>query len=112
MIYTAIVLFALGAVLGLSMLVKWLGKKGASKTVVYSHGLVGAIALVLLVIYSLQHPDNFPKASLILFVIAALGGFYLFFSSLKKETGSVGLALVHGLLAVCGFIALLLFAFA
>ena len=112
MLYLAIALFAVAAVLGLTILVKWLTPKNAPRGVVYSHGLVAATALVLLAVFALQHPDHFPKVSLILFVIAALGGFYLFFQDTIKKSNPVAIALVHALLAVSGFVALLLFAFA
>ncbi len=112
MINFSIVLFAVSAVLGLSILVKWLTKKEASKGVIYSHGLVAAVALVLLIVYAAQHPDDFPKVSIILFVIAALGGFYMFIRDLQKKASPLSVAFVHALLAIVGFVALLLFAFA
>ena len=112
MINIAIALFALSAVLGLTILVQWLTKKDAPKGVIYSHGLAAAIALGILVIFAIQHPDNFPKISIALFVIAALGGFYMFFNDLKKKASPLAIAFVHALLAVSGFVALLLFAFA
>jgi hypothetical protein len=112
MIYVTIALFALAAVLGLSILLKWLAKKDASRAVVYSHGLAAATALVLLIIYAIQNPDNFPKVSIILFVLAALGGFYMFYNDLNKKNSPIAVAFVHGLLAVGGFVALLLFVFA
>lgn len=110
--YLTIGLFALAAILGLSILIKWLGKKDASRGVVYSHGIVAAIALVLLVVYAIQHPAAFPKVSIVLFVLAALGGFYMFFNDLKKKNSPLSVAVVHGLLAIGGFVALLLFVLA
>lgn len=111
MIYTAIALFALAAVLGLAILIKWLTKKEASKAVVYSHGIVAAIALVILVVYALQNRDNYPQVSLILFIIAALFGFYMFFRSLRNKLSPIAVAFIHALLAVGGFVMLLAFAF-
>ncbi len=111
MINASIALFALAAVLGLTILIKWLTKKEALRTVIYSHGLIAATALVLLAVYSFQHPENFPKVSLILFVIGALGGFYLFFTDLQKKPHPIPIAFVHALLGVTAFITLLLFAF-
>ena len=111
MIYLVIVLFALSAVLGLAILIKWLTKKDASKGVIYSHGIVAAIALVLLIVYAINNPNNFPKVSIILFVIAALGGFYMFFNDLKKKTSPLAVAFIHALLAVGGFLSLVFFAF-
>jgi len=111
MIYLSIALFALSAVLGLTILLKWLSKQQASQTVIYSHGVIAATALIILAWYSLQNPENFPKASIILFVIAAIGGFYLFFRNLKQQTGPLPVAFIHALLAVSAFVLLLLFAF-
>src|SRR3954468_23926353 len=99
-LYITIALFALSAVLGVTILYKWLTKQGASKGVVYSHGIAAAVALVLLIVYAVQNPANFPKASIILFVIAALGGFYMFFLDLKKKYSPMAVAYIHALLAV------------
>jgi hypothetical protein len=112
MINFSIGLFALSAVLGLTILVKWLTKKEASKGVIYSHGIVAATALVLLVVYAIQNPENFPKTSIVLFVISALGGFYMFIRDLQKKTSPLAIAFIHALLAVTGLITLLLFVLA
>ena len=109
MISTSVVVFAVGAVLGLFMLVRWFMKKDAPRGIVYLHGLAGAAGIVLLLLFVNQHPDRFPLVSIILFVVAALGGFYLFFSDIRKKPHPLGIALLHGLLAVSGFLALLLF---
>jgi hypothetical protein len=112
MIYLSIALFALSAVFGLTILLKWLTKKEASRGVIYSHGLAAVIALVLLIAYAAQHPDNFPKASLILFAIAAVAGLYMFVLDLKKKVSPMALAFTHAGVAVIGFVMLLLFTFA
>ena len=112
MINISIALFALSAVLGMTILVKWLTKKEASKAVIYSHGLVAATALVLLVVYAIQNPENFPQTSIVLFVIAALGGFYMFIRDIQKKASPLAIAFIHALLAVTGLITLLLFVFA
>ena len=112
MIYAAIALFAISAVLGLTILLKWLSKKDASKGVIYSHGIIAAIALVILIVYALQNPGNFPKVSITLFVVGALGGFYMFFNDLRKKSSPLFIAFIHALLAVAGFVTLLVFVFA
>lgn len=111
MLYTSLGAFALSAVLGLTILVRWLTKKDASKGVIYSHGIVAALALALLVIYAIQHPDHFPTISLVLFIISALGGFYMFFRDLAKKNSPMAVAFIHALLAVSGVVTLLLFIF-
>jgi hypothetical protein len=110
LIYLAIALFALAAVLGLVILVKWLQSKDASRGVVYSHGIVAAAALLIIVVYAFQNPDNFPRVSLALFVISALVGFYMFFRDLNKKMSPMALAFAHALVAVAGFVSLLVYA--
>jgi len=112
LIYISIAVFALAAVLGVTILAKWLSKKDVSKGVVYSHGIFAALGLVLLVVYALQNPDGYPNVALILLVIAALGGFYMFFKDLQNKMSPYSIAFVHALLAVAGFVSLLFFAFA
>ncbi|MGV3538668.1 MAG: hypothetical protein ACO1OQ_02595 [Rufibacter sp.] len=111
MLYASSILFALAAVAGLLILVAWLTKKNASRTVVYLHGLLAAAALVLLAVYSYNHPQNYPTYSLVLFVLAALGGFYMFARDLRGKYSSMAVAGMHALLAVAGFVFLLIFAF-
>lgn len=111
MLNVSIILFAVAAVLGLTILLALLKKKETPKPVVYAHGLFAAIALVLLIVYGIKNPGHFPRLSIILFVLAALGGFYLFFNDMKRKPGPVALAIVHALAAVAGFVTLLLFVF-
>ncbi len=111
MINFSIVVFAISAVLGLIILIRWLTKKNAPRAVVYSHGIAAAAALVALIYYAYENPDNFPMVSLILFVLAALVGFYMFALDLKKKEAPMGLAIAHGLVAVIAFVGLLVFAF-
>lgn len=112
LLYVSIILFAVAAVFGLTILVKWLGKKDASSPVIYGHGIFAAIALVLLIVFALQNAANYPQVSLILLIVAALGGFYMFFRDLQKKMSPLSVAFIHALLAVAGFVGLLLFAFA
>ena len=111
MIYASIAAFALSAVLGMVILVKWLSNKSASSGVVYSHGIVAALGLALLIVYAINNPESFPKVSLILFIAAALGGFYMFFNDLKNKQSPMAVAFIHALVAVAGFVMLLTFAF-
>ena len=112
MINFSIIVFAVSAVLGLVILVRWLNKKNASRIVVYSHGIAAAAALVSLIYYAIEHPSDFPMVSLILFVLAALVGFYMFALDMKKQDVPIGIAVAHGIVAVLAFVGLLIFAFA
>lgn len=112
LIYISIAVFALAAVLGLSILINWLTKKDVSRGVIYGHGIFAAAGLVLLAVYALRNPENYPQLALILLVVAALGGFYMFFRDLQNKMSPYSIAFVHALLAVAGFVSLLFFAFA
>ena len=111
MLKITVVLFVLAAGTGLLILIKWLMKKDASRTVIYTHGIVAATGLGMLSYYTMQHPDHFPTASLILFLIAALAGFYMFFQDLKGKASPIALALLHALVAVTAFTLLITFVF-
>lgn len=111
MMYFVIALFAVSAVFGLVILIKWLTRKNASRGVIYSHGIIAAIALVLLIAYAMMHPDNFPRMSIALFILAAIGGFYMFFNDLKKKESPLAIAFIHALLAIGGFLGLVFFTF-
>ena len=109
MLYISIVLFLVAAVFGVIVASAIIRKQPTPKPLVYLHGLLGAAALAIVVIYVLQHKDNSPMVSLILLVVAALGGFVLFARDMSKKPGPVVLVLVHALVAVAGVLGLLMF---
>lgn len=109
MIYTAIALFSLAAILGLILLSYVLKGKQTPKAVVFTHGPVAALALVLLIIYSTGNTPA-PITSIVLFVIAALGGVVLVTHDVMGKVIPKWLAVTHGLIAVTGFLFLLAFA--
>ena len=111
MLTAIIILFAVAAVLGITVAVSIITKNPATpKPAVYAHGLFAATALVLLIIYTMNNETSGTQLSLIIFVIAALGGFILFYNDLKKKPGPVGLVVVHALAAVTAFVLLLIYA--
>ncbi|MDD5461365.1 MAG: hypothetical protein PHG00_06995 [Methylococcales bacterium] len=110
MITSAIVLFSLAALLGIFLLTFVLRGKQTPKAVTFTHGPLAAIGLLLLVIYTIQH-DPAPIGSLILFTIAAAGGFTLVVLDLTRTSAPKWLALLHGLIAVAGLVLLLKFVF-
>jgi len=111
MLYISIALFAIAAILGLTMLMKWLKKEDAPRGVAYIHGIVAAAGLFILVMYGVSNPDHFPKISIILFIAAALGGILMFVRDTMKKPPIIPLAFVHALIAVGGFVTLLMFVF-
>lgn len=109
MLTTALVLFAVAAVFGITLLTFVLRAKRTPRAVMLLHGLVAAIALLLVIIYVAGGHTPSPVTSLVLFIIAALGGFILFSMDMMKKNLPKWLAVIHGLVAVLGFILLIIF---
>jgi hypothetical protein len=108
MLVVAAVLFALAALGGIILAALHLTTKTAPVPLALLHGLLAAAGLVLLIIGVTQMASGaLPVVALVIFIIAALGGFVLFAMHLKKRPLPGGLIVVHGLVAVAAFIVLL-----
>lgn len=111
MLTTSIILFAVAAIFGLILITSLLKKKEIPKLTAVIHGLVAATALVILIIFSVNSAGASPTLSVVLFIIAAIGGIILFARDLGKKPGPAWLALIHAGVAVISFLILLVFAF-
>jgi hypothetical protein len=109
-LYLSVSLFALGAIIGMYLLALVLQKKETPKFVAFIHGAFVVAALVLLIYYAFQNQPG-PMESIILFVVAALGGITLIIRDLTGKALPRWLAIGHGLVAVIGFVYLLIYAF-
>jgi hypothetical protein len=109
-LYTIIGLFALGAIVGLYLLTLVLKSKETPKAIVFVHGLFVVIALIMLIVYTTKNSPG-PLESLVLFIIAAVGGIVVAFRDFTGKKIPKWLAVVHGLVAVTGFLFLLIFTF-
>lgn len=68
-----------------------------------SHGVLGLLAIVLLLLQGLAHPDNHPaNLAVVVFMITALGGLLLFAFRASKQTLPLGVVLLHAFFAVVG----------
>jgi hypothetical protein len=110
------ILFALAALGGLTLAVMHFrsgGRERPPTALAVGHGLVAAAALVLLVIGVLgaaAGSSTLPVVALAIFVVAALGGAYLFLGKhLRGQALPSAVVVVHGLAAVAGFLVLLAF---
>lgn len=109
MIGWAIGIFAAAAVAGAVLLMMGRGEKRVPMGLALLHGALAATGLVLLGIPVMQgSAGGLATVSLVVFVLAALGGFVLFGLYLRKGAFPFSLGLVHGLAAVTGFVLLLL----
>ena len=109
-IYAALPIFIIAAILGMYLLSLVLREKSTPKKIMVIHGFFAAIGLVLLVIYCIRHQSS-PLTSLVLFIIAALGGFVMAFRDITGKKIPKWLGVVHGLVALTGFGFLLVYAF-
>lgn len=110
------ILFALAALGGLTLAVMHFrsgGRERPPTALAVGHGLVAAAALVLLIIGVLgaaAGSSTLPVVALAIFVVAALGGAYLFLGKhLRGQALPSAVVVVHGLAAVAGFLVLLAF---
>lgn len=110
MLMVAIVFFVLAALLGLYLLSFVLQNKNTPKGVAFTHGPLAATGLIILIIYSFFNSPA-PIISIILFVLAALGGIMLIYRDITGKSVPKWMAIGHGLIAITGFILLLIFAF-
>jgi hypothetical protein len=110
MLISAIVLFSLAMLLGIFLLTFVLRGKHTPKAVAFTHGPLAAAGLVLLIAYAFQHRPA-PIESLLLFAVAALGGFVLIAIDLTRTSVPKWMAVLHGLIALTGLVLLLRFAF-
>lgn len=108
MLIIAILLFAIAALLGAYLLSFVLTNKNTPKGITFIHGPLAATGLILLIVYAfLYHPK--PIVTIIIFILAALGGFILVFRDLTGKSIPKWLALGHSVTAIIGFLFLLLF---
>ncbi len=102
------VLFLLAAIGGMTMSIRNHQKKSIPWTLAAGHGVLAAAGLIVFIVAALSMSlATALSVSLVLFIIAALGGFVIFSSYLRKQPLPGTLIYVHGLIAVIGFVLLL-----
>lgn len=104
----ALLLFALAAVGGLFLAVRHFRGAELLLPVSLVHGAAGAIGLVLLLIAFLRAADGGPSVAtpLLILVVAALGGFFLFSFHLRARRAPSAALVIHALVAVAGVLTL------
>lgn len=109
-IYSAIAILGITAILGMYLLSLVLRDKETPKGMAIIHGLFAVAGLVLLINYCLGNETG-PLVSIIAFSIAAMGGFILIYTDITGRKIPKWLGIVHGLTAITGYAFLLWFAF-
>ena len=107
-VYASIAIFGITAIIGLYLLSFVLRNRETSKPIAMIHGFFAFTGFVILVLYCYLYPPG-PIESLIVFIIAAIGGGILFYKDINGNLPK-SLAIIHGLLAITGLILLIVFA--
>jgi hypothetical protein len=110
MIFAAVVVLGLAALGGLTLAgIRLAGTPLPPTWIALVHGAVAATGLVLLISVVIGHDvDQLVKVALGVFVLAALGGATIFLGfHMRNRALPIPLVLGHGLIAVTGYILLL-----
>jgi hypothetical protein len=107
--FIAIGLFAVAALAGATMAIQhFRGRTPPPLGLAMLHGVLAASGLLVLLLAVMKAGVSGPPAiALGLFLVAALGGFTLLSFHLRRRALPSALVLGHGLLAVAGFLVLL-----
>lgn len=104
----ALILFGIAALGGAYLAIQHLQRRAMPASIAIVHGVVAATALVLLIIaLFIDDLNDLGTIALVVFIIAALGGFALASFHLRGERHPTPLIFGHGLIAVVGFLILL-----
>ncbi len=111
MLIAAIILFIIAALFGLIILTGLLQDRPSHKKVVFLHGIIAASALLLVIVYMFLNAAVSPLliTSLILFLLAALGGLTLFIIDMRGGVIPKLLAVLHPLIALAGLVSLVIY---
>lgn len=101
----AAILIGIGVIIGSVMASYRFQKKHIPKGLAIFHGIFVSLGIILLLIYALT-TDSHHKHwdSIIIFLIAATGGIYLFIRDLKKHFFRLWILLVHATIGFFGII--------
>lgn len=106
MLILAIVLFAVAALGGIVLAIMRIrGRLTLPLGLALVHGIVAAAGLAALI--AAVATGLGAKTPLVLFLVAAVGGFVLFSFQLRKKAIPIAVMVVHAIVAVVGFLLLL-----
>jgi FtsH-binding integral membrane protein len=109
MLVVSAILFAVAALGGLVLGVSGLRQRDLPVWLSVIHGLAAAAGLITLILGVVQgNAGSLLFTSLVLFIIAALGGFLLLSYHIRKKPHPKGLIVIHALVAVVAFVLLLI----
>ena len=107
MLTYTIIAFAVAALGGITLAFMRFTNKTIGMPLTLVHGIFAALGLVLLILGFMHMGGKGVAAALIIFLVAAVGGFILFSFQLRSRPLPIPLVLIHGVAALVAFIILL-----
>jgi len=111
MLKVSAILFAIAALVGLTIAIRIFKNKNTPLPVTLTHGFFAASGLTLLIVYATREQAHSPVTNIVLFSIAAVGGLVLFARDMMNKPLPKPLVIAHAGIAVISFVILLLAAF-
>lgn len=103
MVIAAVILIGVAVILGGYLLSFVLQEKNPPKGIAIAHGTAAVLGILVLLIYALTTEDHHKHwESLVIFVIAAVVGLYLFSRDLRHKKIPRWLAVLHGVVGLGG----------
>lgn len=110
MLIFALILFVLAALFGLIILKAILKNKHTPKPIVLLHGSAAILAILIIASYiAAGHAATLLLTSLVLFVLAALGGLVMVTKDVQGKPIPKAIALIHPLIGLAGLIVLIIY---
>ncbi len=110
MIVFAAFFFLLAAFMGVFLLRSLLKNKRTYKPVVFMHGCVAGLALLIMATYvALGHTAPLLIASLVLFIVTAVGGLTMFTLDTSGKRVPKAIAIGHPILAMTSIVILIIY---
>ncbi len=112
MLILAIVLFLAAVICGLFLLTAILQDRPVNQTVRVLHGIFAALGVLILIVYMLNFmagQSSLLIVSLILLIVAAIGGLTLVMLAKKGKQIPKLAVIVHPIIALAGLIALVIY---
>jgi hypothetical protein len=107
-IWLIVIIFALAAIVGLTMALAVFQGKVPNVGSAVIHGILAALGLILVLILVIGGARGPTLGALVFFMIAALGGFTLAFGfHARKKPLPPNVVVAHAVIAVVGFLLLL-----
>ncbi len=107
MVLAAIILFTLAGFIGLIMLTYVLQKRTVPNYFSFIYGSLAGLALLLLIIHTMSTDGGMIHFwSILLFILAAAGGIYLFTARINNKLVSRRISIFHAITAIIALIIL------